>query len=74
MISWLVCLGIGMIWQGLLITWVGGLPLAITRRGEAKPQAGTPEAFGFFWLEQYRFIGLTLSLTGFALTLYGGLV
>ena len=71
---WLVCLGLGMIWQGLLITWVSGLPLAITARDTPKPQAGTPEAFGFFWIEQYRFIGLLLALAGFALAGNGWLL
>jgi hypothetical protein len=65
----MVFLGIGMIWQGLLIVWVGGLPLMITARDKPKPLAGTPEAFGYFWIEQYRIIGLLLAIGGSTLAL-----
>lgn len=71
---WIVYLGIGMLWQGLLITWVGGVPLILVARDTPKPQSGTPEAFGFFWIEQYRIIGLLLWLAGFTLTLTGWLL
>ena len=68
---WIVFLGIGMIWQGLLIMWVGGLPHAITARNRPKPQPNTPEAFGHFWIEQYRFIGLLLVVGGITVSIGG---
>jgi len=60
---WLQALSLGMIFQGGMILWVGGFPLSL--RG-ILPQAekGSPEAFGVFWLEQYRLIGFCLTLMG----------
>ena len=69
--SLIAFIGFGMAWQGLMILWVGGLPLAIVARDTPKPEPGTPQAFGFFWLEQYRFIGLTLLLAGLGVAAWG---
>lgn len=67
--SWTLALGLGLLWQGLLILWVGGIPLAIAAPRTPRPDKGTPEAFSFFWLEQYRFIGLTLAIAGAGLAI-----
>jgi hypothetical protein len=68
---WIVAMGLGMAFHGLLILWVGGLPRAL-RSGEL-PTAdkGTPMAFQLFWLDQYSFIGLVLALVGGALAAWG---
>jgi hypothetical protein len=69
--GWLACLGLGMFWQGILIVWVGGMPLMLRSADSQKPEKGTPGAFAYFWMEQYRFIGLILSLMGVALVFWG---
>ena len=70
---WLICIGLGMSWHGAMIIWAGGLPRAL-RRGEVPTAAkGTPKAFGLFWLDQYSYIGLTLSALGLVIALYGWL-
>lgn len=71
MSSWLICVGLGMLWHGVLIIWVGGLPRAL-RRGEIPiAEKGTPEAFGLFWLDQYSFIGIALVVSGSAIAIWG---
>ena len=57
---WLMAIGVGLIFHGLLILWVGGLPWAL--RSGKKPffEKGSPQAFQVFWLDQYSYIGLTL--------------
>ena len=74
MAGWLIVLGLGAIWHGAQIIWVGGLPRQV-RRGET-PTApkGTPEAFGLFWIDQYGYIGLTLAVGGLAAALSGLLI
>lgn len=63
--------GLGALWLGGHILWVGGLPRQL--RGGEKPSApkGTPEAFQLFWMDQYGYIGLTLFLGGLVLSLLG---
>ena len=62
--DWLLVIGLGAIWHGAQIVWVGGLPRQL-RRGDT-PQAppGTPEAFDLFWIDQYGYIGLSLAVGG----------
>ncbi len=71
--DWLIVVGLGGIWLGVQILWVGGLPRQL-RSGET-PTApkGTPEAFGLFWMDQYGYIGLTLGLGGALLAGMGAL-
>lgn len=66
-VHWLVIGGLGSVWLGWQILVVAGLPRAL--RGGETPSAvpGTPEAFGLFWLDQYAYIGLILTLLGFGL-------
>ena len=57
--------------QGALILWVGGVPMALRRGEKPVAQQGSAKAFGLFWIDQYRYIGLVLLLIGVALTGYG---
>lgn len=71
--GWALPIGLGMLWLGLQIVWVGGLPRQL-RRGETPvAEADTPKAFLLFWIDQYGWIGVTLSATGLALAV-GGLL
>ena len=63
---WLQTVGLGMMFQGGLILWVGGFPLSL-RGGLPSAEKGSPEAFGIFWIEQYRLIGFSLTLFGLGL-------
>ena len=69
--QWFVFIGLGLLWHGLQIIWVGQLPRAL--RGGEVPTAekGTPEAFMYFWLDQYSYIGLTFALLGIACAVWG---
>lgn len=68
---WISSLGLGMAFHGLLILWVGGLPRAL-RRGEVpRADKGSTAAFQFFWLDQYSYIGLVLTVAGVGLTTLG---
>lgn len=61
---WMMAIGLGMAFHGLLILWVGGLPRALTPGESPTAPPGTPEAFGLFWLDQYSYIGLILAIVG----------
>ncbi len=63
---WLHAVGLGLIFQGALIIWVGGFPLSL-RGALPSAEKDSPEAFGIFWIEQYRLIGFTLTLLGLGL-------
>lgn len=69
--DWMLVVGLGAIWHGVQIVWVGGLPRQL-RRGEV-PTAppGTPEAFGLFWIDQYGYIGVSLAVGGALLAAAG---
>lgn len=71
MAFWFMALGLGLVYQGVMILWVAGLPYAF--RSEEKPTApaGSAAAFGIFWIEQYRYIGLTMALAGIGLAIWG---
>ncbi|MDA0272376.1 MAG: hypothetical protein O3C68_03875 [Proteobacteria bacterium] len=71
--SWIVALGLGMAFHGLLILWVGGLPRAFSPGESPTAEKGSPEAFGLFWLDQYSYIGLVLTLAGLGLVVWGSL-
>lgn len=64
---WLVIAGLGSVWLGWQILVVAGLPRALRRGDTPTAEPGTPEAFGLFWLDQYAYIGLTLTLVGVGL-------
>ncbi|MCB1675824.1 MAG: hypothetical protein KDI01_06010 [Halioglobus sp.] len=62
--DWLIVVGLGALWLGAQIIWVAPAPRQL-RRGEI-PRApkGTPEAFGLFWVDQYGWIGIVLTVLG----------
>ena len=68
---WIVALGLGMAFHGLLILWVGGLPRALTPGDNRTAPKGSPEAFGLFWLDQYSYIGLVLAAGGIGMAAWG---
>ena len=68
---WIVASGLGMMFHGGLILWVGGLPRALTPGESPTAEKGTPEAFGLFWLDQYSYIGLVLAIGGAAVAAGG---
>lgn len=68
---WVTALGLGLGFQGALIIWVAGLPMALRPGESPSAEKGTPAAFGLFWIDQYRYIGLVLLLGGAAVTLLG---
>ena len=68
---WMLAIGLGMAFHGLLILWVGGLPRALTPGETPTAEPGTPEAFGLFWLDQYSYIGLMLVVIGAGLAVWG---
>jgi hypothetical protein len=69
--QWLGVAGIGAIWLGMQIVLNAGLP-RLLRRGEVlRGEPGSMQAFMLFWLDQYSFIGITLTIAGLALTLWG---
>ena len=70
---WLITLGLGFLFHGLLILWVGKLPWAFRTSRRPIFERGSPEAFQIFWLDQYSYIGLTLSIFGLAQVFYGGI-
>jgi hypothetical protein len=70
---WIVALGMGMAFHGLLILWVGGLPRALSPGESPTAEKGSPEAFGLFWLDQYSYIGVVLTLAGLGLVVWGSL-
>ncbi len=69
--DWLIVLGLGGLWHGLQIIWVGGLPRQVRRGDTPTAPKGTPEAFGLFWIDQYGYIGLALALGGTVAVLAG---
>ena len=64
---WLMIAGLGSVWLGWQILVVAGLPRALRSGDTPTAKPGTPEAFGLFWLDQYAYIGLTLTLVGIGL-------
>ena len=63
----LTVIGLGCLWMGWLILANAGLPRQLRRGPQPTAEKGTPEAFGLFWLDQYSWFGVTLSVVGIAL-------
>ncbi|MFP6816585.1 MAG: hypothetical protein VB949_13090 [Pseudomonadales bacterium] len=59
--DWLVVVGLGALWHGFQVIWVGGLPRQLRRGEVATAEPGTPQAFGLFWIDQYGYIGVVLA-------------
>ena len=73
MSTWLIASGLGFLFHGLLILWVGKLPRAFQAAKKPNFERGSPKAFQIFWLDQYSYIGLTLRIFGLAQVFYGGI-
>ena len=70
---WLIASGLGFLFHGLLILWVGNLPWAFRVGKKPNFEKGSSGAFQIFWLDQYSYIGLVLTLLGLAQIVGGGL-
>ncbi|MEM9743371.1 MAG: hypothetical protein AAF918_11865 [Pseudomonadota bacterium] len=70
---WCVVAGLGLAWHGLLILWVANLPHPLRGRPLPKAAAGSEAAFLIFWIEQYRWLGTLLALSGVVLVIVGAL-
>ena len=66
MLFWLVVIGAGCLWQGALIIWVAPTPSVLSKKPVPKPQ-DSAQAFQLFWLDQYAWIGIGLSVLGISL-------
>ncbi|MFP6835688.1 MAG: hypothetical protein VB948_06210 [Pseudomonadales bacterium] len=62
--DWLVVVGLGALWHGFQVIWVGGLPRQLRRGEVATAEPGTAQAFGLFWIDQYGYIGVVLAAAG----------
>lgn len=65
-----ILVGAGLIWHGGQIIWVAPTPTQFLRQ---KPvtEPGTAQAFQVFWLDQYGWIGITLTLCGLVAVVIG---
>ena len=68
--AWRIIIGLGCAWHGIGILIVGGLPRQLKGGSQPTAEKGTPEAFGLFWMDQYAYIGLTLTIGGLLLAAY----
>ena len=68
----LLSLGAGCIWHGLQIVWVAPTPsqLRKDRTGDSKPR-DSAQAFQIFWLDQYAWMGVSLTALGCLFVLLG---
>lgn len=69
--QWLMLLGCGMFWLGIQIAVVSGGPRMFQKNPPALAAKGTPQRFGQFWIDQYAWMGITLSVVGGALIAMG---
>jgi hypothetical protein len=59
--------GLGCLWMGWLVLANAPLPRQLRRGPTPVAEKGTPEAFGLFWMDQYGWFGVTLSVLGVVL-------
>ncbi len=71
---WWALVGLGAMWLGVQIAIVAGPPRALRRGETPTAPAGSPQAFGLFWIDQYGFIGLALAIGGVVLAVSGFVV
>ena len=62
--EWMFLIGAGALWHGWQILWAGGLPRQLRKGETPQAEAGSKMAFQLFWLDQYAWIGVTLSALG----------
>ena len=66
----LIAIGLGLLWHGAQIVWVA--PTASQFKSDLPPVVpGTDAAFNRFWLDQYAWIGIVLSVAGLLLVAIG---
>ena len=66
MTIYLIAAGLGLIWHGAQIVWIAPTPRQF-KADVPKVEKGTPQAFQMFWLDQYAWIGIVLTVLGFAM-------
>lgn len=69
--QWLLPVGFGCMWVGVQITVVSGGPRRFQREPAPAAPLGTPQRFQQFWMDQYAWIGITLSVVGALLFIAG---
>lgn len=70
-LQWLMLLGCGMFWLGSQIAVVSGGPRMFQKAPPPLAAKGTPQRFGQFWIDQYAWMGITLSVAGAGLVAMG---
>ena len=65
-----ISVGLGCLWHGLQIVWVAPTPSQF-KKEKIDVQRGSPQAFQIFWLDQYAWIGIVLSVVGVVLLGWG---
>ena len=70
-LQWLLLLGCGMFWLGVQIAVVSGGPRMLQKDAPPLAAKGTPQRFGQFWIDQYAWMGISLSAGGLALIAMG---
>ena len=71
--DWYLIVGLGSLWLGAQITWVAPRPRQLRSGTVPTAPKGSAQAFMLFWLDQYGWLGLTLSTLGILSAGYGAL-
>ncbi len=66
----LFAVGLGFIWHGVQIIWVAPTPSQL-KRGPPEFEPGSAGAFNRFWIDQYAWIGIGLTVLGLGLVMAG---
>jgi hypothetical protein len=69
--DYLLVIGLGFLWHGVQIIWVGGLPRQLRSAAKGVAKKGSAKSFMLFWLDQYSWIGIGLSFLGAGSILIG---
>lgn len=69
--DYLLVLGLGFLWHGVQIMWVGGLPRQLKSAVKNVAKKGSTKSFMLFWLDQYSWIGISFSFLGALAILIG---
>ena len=60
-------------WHGIQVVWVAPRPSQF-QKDKPVLEAGSSAAFNRFWLDQYAWIGISLSALGLGLVVWGAVV
>ena len=66
----LFAIGSGFIWHGVQIIWVAPMPSQL-KRDQPELEPGSAGAFNRFWIDQYAWIGIGLTVLGLAFVMAG---